>query len=170
MRQRKTILLVAGLLLISAHIHAQKWFLVGYDNNGNIIKQGGISAEVDIRQDLDCLQSSLGNSASYFAIMRKNGSGVWFNNVYKATFELRGSAPTLLSAPAGDEVTIDVADAYVVVNGCLPGTTINVATADGKSIFCRKATKERTVIDTSTLGKGIYIVHLPGRTLKFCKK
>ena len=84
MKTMKLILTMALLTACTIGVHAQTWYLIGYDKQGNVVKNGGVPAVIDIQQDFGYLLSSLGNSASYFSIMRKNGEGLWFTEVYKA--------------------------------------------------------------------------------------
>ncbi len=165
----KRIILLLALFASATGAFAQKWYLTGYNQQGNIMKNGGIEAIVDIASDLDCLQSSLGNSANYFAIMRKNGEGVWFNNVFKATFRLDGDVATNIGKVTKSEPAIAVADDYVVVSGCRRGDLVMLYAADGRVVCKRKATDARLLIDTSALRRGIYLVRTPGATLKFSK-
>ena len=170
METRKIVILMTLLLCFAAEGFAQKWYLIGYDKNGNIRTNGGVPAVIDIKQDLLCLQSSLGNSADYFAIMRKNGNGVWFNDVYKATFELRNTTTTDLESLSNERFDVSVADNHVVLNGCIPGMEIRIVHADGRLALRRKAESERLMIDMSRLSQGIYLLHTPSRTVKFVKK
>lgn len=163
----KRIILLLALFASATGAFAQKWYLTGYNQQGNIVTNGGIEAIVDIASDLDCLQSSLGNSAMYFAIMRKNGEGVWFNNVFKATFRLDGDVATNIDKVTKSAPDIAVADDYVVVSGCRRGDLVMLYAADGRVVCKRKATDARLLIDTSALRRGIYLVRTPGATLKF---
>ena len=120
----KLILTMALLTACTIGVHAQTWYLIGYDKQGNVVKNGGVPAVIDIQQDFGYLLSSLGNSASYFSIMRKNGEGLWFTEVYKAKFQLDGGVVTQIESTPSVMPTIVVGDDHTV-GGC-PGSDLAV--------------------------------------------
>ena len=169
MKATRIFFLLVLLAACTAGTKAQTWYLTGYDQSGNVKKNGNVEAIVNIAEDLDCLLSSLGNSASYFAIMRKHNEGVWFNNVYKATFSLEGDTPTRVDAATVSRPRIDVADSYVVISDCQMGSEVALLTTDGRVAYRRKASDTTLLIDTSSLPKGIYLVRTATGTLKFIR-
>ncbi|MBR7018492.1 MAG: hypothetical protein IKH99_06565 [Prevotella sp.] len=170
MKTMKLLLTMALLTACTIGVHAQTWYLIGYDKQGNVVKNGGVPAVIDIQQDFGYLLSSLGNSASYFSIMRKNGEGLWFTEVYKAKFQLDGGVVTQIESTPSVMPTIAVGDDHIVISGCKSGDEIVLLTTDGRVVFRRKAPEERFLVDTSRFTKGIYLLRAAQTTQKFLKR